>query len=151
MRQWTGDRGVTRLRRQRPADPDVKDAPSRASASRKEGGRRRWAAPSSALETIDAMGAGFQTPGAPADREEQAERNKLSAVRQVKEPALDKKSMPYLERSIEQALKGLDPSLVPDRDSMNSVRGGQMSQEELQQRLRKIQEELGKKKDGDQH
>jgi tetratricopeptide (TPR) repeat protein len=69
----------------------------------------------------------------------------------LKEPALDKKPMPYLERSVEQALKTLDPSLVPDRDSMNSVRGGQMSQEELQQRLRKIQEELGKKKDADPH
>ncbi len=74
-----------------------------------------------------------------------------AAYDKLKEPALDKKPMPYLERSIEQALKSIDPSLVPDRDSMNSVRGGQMSQEELQQRLRKIQEELGKKKDGDPH
>lgn len=74
-----------------------------------------------------------------------------AAYDKLKEPALDKKPMPYLERSIEQALKGLDPSLVPDRDSMSSVRGGQMSPEELQQRLRKIQEELGKKKDGEPH
>lgn len=74
-----------------------------------------------------------------------------AAYDKLKEPSLDKKPMPYLERSIEQLLKVLDPSLVPEKDSMSSVRGGQMSQEELQQRLRKIQEELGKKKDGDPH
>lgn len=69
----------------------------------------------------------------------------------LKEPALDKKPMPYLQTSVEQALRALDPSLVADRGGTGSVRGGQMSQEELQQKLREIQEKLGKTKDGDPH
>lgn len=75
-----------------------------------------------------------------------------TAYDKLKAPSLDAKPFPYLEKSLEQALKLIDPTLVPDKDTLNSVRGGQMAPEEIQARLRKIQEELGKKKgDGDGH
>lgn len=46
----------------------------------------------------------------------------------------------------------LDPSAVPDKESLQGMRGGGMSQEEIQAKLRKIQEQLGKKQgDGDGH
>jgi hypothetical protein len=75
-----------------------------------------------------------------------------TAYDKIKAPSKDAKPFPYLEKSLEQALKLIDPTLVPDKDTLNSVRGGQMSPEEIQARLRKMQEELGKKTgDGDGH
>lgn len=74
-----------------------------------------------------------------------------AAYDKLKEPALEKKPMPYLEEAVQAELRSIDPSLVPDRETMGGVRGGQMSQEELQKQLRKIQEQLGKQQDGDPH
>ncbi|MBK8257073.1 MAG: hypothetical protein IPK82_30920 [Polyangiaceae bacterium] len=144
------------------ADPDVKGRAIEGIGLAKEGkgDADGAAAEYRRLETIDAKG--FKelsqyhqarlllAKGTDDDRNKAKDLLK-TAYDKLKEPALDKKPMPYLERSIEQALKAIDPSLIPDRDSLSGVRGGQMSQEEIQQRLRKIQEELGKKKDGDGH
>lgn len=144
------------------ADPDVKGRAIEGLGMAKEGkgDLEGAAAEFRRLETIDAKGYKelsqyhqarlLMAKNTDEDRAKAKDLLK-AAYDKLKEPSLDKKPMPYLEKSIEQALKVLDPSLVPDRDSMNSVRGGAMSQEELQQRLRKIQEELGKKKDGDPH
>lgn len=87
------------------------------------------------------------------DEDREKAKNLLkTAYDKLKEPSLDKKQSVYLEKSIEQALKGIDPALVPDKDSLNSMRGGSMSQEEIQAKVRKIMEEQGKKQgDGDGH
>lgn len=75
-----------------------------------------------------------------------------TAYDKLKAPAVDAKPSVYLLRSIESTLKSIDPSLVPDKDALSSMRGGQMSPEEIQAKIRKMQEQLGKKKaDGEGH
>ncbi len=75
-----------------------------------------------------------------------------TAYDKLKAPSLEAKPSVYLEHAVESALKTLDPSAVPDKDSLSGMRGGGMSQEEIQAKLRKIQEQLGKKQgDGDGH
>jgi hypothetical protein len=84
------------------------------------------------------------------DDREKAKMLLKTAYDKLKEPSLDKKQLVYIEKSIEQALRQIDPSLAPDKDSLSGVRGGSMSQEEIQAKIRKIMEEQGKmKKDGD--
>lgn len=70
----------------------------------------------------------------------------------LKAPSVEAKPMIYLEHTVEAALKSIDPSAVPEKESLQGVRGGGMSPEELQRIQRQIQESLGKKKgDGDGH
>ncbi|MFO0590571.1 MAG: hypothetical protein U0441_23720 [Polyangiaceae bacterium] len=70
----------------------------------------------------------------------------------LKAPSVDAKPTVYLEHAVESQLKVLDPSAVPDRDSLQGIRGGGKSKEEIEAQIRKIQEQLGKKQgDGDGH
>ncbi len=113
------------------------------------------------LETIDAKGfkelSQYHQGRLLLGKNNEADRAKAkdllkTAYDKLKEPSLDKKPMPYLEKSLEQALRSIDPALAPEKESISGVRGNQMSPEEIQARIRKMQEELGKKKGaGDGH
>lgn len=144
------------------ADPDVKGRAIEGLGFAKEGKGDLEGATAEfrRLETLDAKGykelsqyhqARMLLAKGTDDARAQAKDLLKAVYDKLKEPALDKKPMPYLQTSVEQALRALDPSLVADRDAMGGVRGGKMSQEELQQKLREIQEKLGKTKDGDPH
>jgi hypothetical protein len=86
------------------------------------------------------------------DEDREKAKNLLkTAYDKLKEPSVEKKQSVYLEKAIEQALRQIDPSLVPDKDSLSGVRGGSMSPEELEAIKRKIQEGMKKKGDGDGH
>jgi hypothetical protein len=145
------------------ADADVKGRAIEGIALAKEGkGDRDGAAVVyKQLEGVDAKGfkelAQYHQARLLLAKNNDEDRNKAkellkTAFDKLKAPGLDAKPFPYLEKAIEGELRNIDPSLVPDKDSLNGVRGGQMSPEEVQAKLRKIQEELGKKKaDGDGH
>lgn len=145
------------------ADPDVKGRAIEGLGLSKEGKGDADGAMSDfkRLETIDARGYKELSQYhqarlllAKGTEEDKAKAKDLlkAAYDKIKEPSLDKKPMPYLEKSLEQALRNIDPSLVPNRESLSGVRGGQMSPEEIQARIRQMQEQLGNKKGaGDEH
>ena len=67
----------------------------------------------------------------------------------LKAPSVEAKPNIYLEHAVEAALKALDPSAVPDKESLKGVRGGGMSPEEMDRVLRQIKEQSSKKQGGD--
>lgn len=145
------------------ADPDVKGRAIEGLGFAKEGKGDADGAMTEfkRLETIDAKGYKELSQYhqgrlllAKNTEEDRAKAKDLlkAAYDKIKEPSVDKKPMPYLEKSLEQALRQVDPSLVSDKESLQGIRGGQMSPEEIQAKIRQMQEELGKKKGaGDEH
>ena len=144
------------------ADPDVKGRSIEGLGLAKEGKGDADGAMSDfkRLETIDAKGykelsqyhqARLLLAKNTEDDRAKAKDLLKAAYDKIKEPSLDKKPMPYLEKSLEQGLRNIDPKLVTEKDSNSSVSGNQMSPEEIQARIRKMQEELNKKGGGDGH
>ena len=72
------------------------------------------------------------------------------AREKLEQPTAETSSLHYLQVVVDQALRRIDPSLVPNKDpAIGGPKGGSMTADELEKLKRKLQEAMKQK--GDQH
>lgn len=75
-----------------------------------------------------------------------------SAREKLQTPSADGRAFPFLEAVVDETLRKIDPTAVPARGAFGGPKGQSMTQEEMEQLLKKARESAQKKGDAhDQH